>query len=70
MDFRAPAARFPDASIDVLHIGRPCGGAVVRDGFEAWLAKLSERAVVLLHGIGVCEPGSATAALWGELRAR
>ena len=40
-----------DGSIDLLHLDGPLIDEAVRQAFETWLPKLSNRAVVLLHGI-------------------
>ena len=56
--------RFDDGSIDLLHLDGP--GAA--QDLEAWLPKLSERAVVLLHG--TADRGDGVGRLWAELSSR
>jgi glycosyltransferase involved in cell wall biosynthesis len=57
---------FPEASIDLLHIGGSQGPDAVSHDFASWRPKLSDRAVVLLHHTN--EHGGSR--LWGELRQR
>jgi hypothetical protein len=61
---------FSDSSVDFLHIdGRP-SYKDVRDGFESWRTKLSERAVVLFHDTNVREHGSGVFQFWAELASK
>ncbi|RYC30007.1 hypothetical protein D3273_20960 [Lichenibacterium minor] len=65
---RAPAGaadQVDDGSVDLLHVAS--GGASV---FAPWRAKLSDRAVVTVHGFEAGPSGIGPRALWEELRAR
>ena len=54
-------SRFADGTVDLLHLdGQP-------DDFEAWLPKLSDRGVLLLHGVGDRERNDG---VWNEVRRR
>jgi len=56
--------RFADGTVDLLYFdGQP-------DDFEAWLPKLSDCGVVLLHGVNDHERDAAVWKLWAELRLR
>jgi hypothetical protein len=66
--FDAALQHFADGSIDLLHIdGYHTADAVAHD-FEAWRPKLSERAVVLFHDIGVREQDFGAWRVWERLR--
>ena len=59
--------RFADKSIDLLHIDGYHSYSSVKHDFDAWAPKLSNRAIVLLHDIGVREPEFGVWRLWEEL---
>ena len=64
------AASFAPSAVDLLLLGGQAGDAAVLDGFRAWLPKLSDRAVVLVHGASLHPPGGGPTALWDELSAQ
>ena len=56
--------RFADGTVDLLHLdGRP-------DDFEAWLPKLSDRGVLLLHGVNDRERDASVWKFWADIRRR
>lgn len=61
---------FEDASIDLLHIDGLHSYEAVRHDVENWLPKLSERAVLLLHGTELREPGLGVHRFWEEISRR
>ena len=57
-----------DRSVDLLHIDGPPGFNAARQVYDTWLPKLSNQAVVLLHGINDRSNGAGPWRLWQALR--
>ena len=63
------ADRFDDGAIDLLSIDATQSVAFA-DGLEAWLPKLSPRAVILIHGIDDPSTNNSAFELWNALSER
>lgn len=60
----------PDASIDLLHFNGWHDYKDARECFERWSAKLSSRAIVLIHGTKDTICGSDKYSYWDKLRSK
>ncbi len=70
MPVEEAAPRFADRSIDLLHIDKLDAYEVLKRHFDAWLPKLSDRALVLVHNINAGAPDAGAGRLWDELKER
>jgi glycosyltransferase involved in cell wall biosynthesis len=65
--FKDALSRFDDATIDLLHIDGRHFYEDVKEDFENWRRKLSDRAVVLFHDTNVREKNFGVLRFWEEL---
>jgi O-antigen biosynthesis protein len=65
--FEDALATIADGSVDLLHIDGRHSYEDVREDFESWLPKLSERAVVLFHDTNMTQPDFGVKRYFAEL---
>lgn len=66
--FADALAHFSDGSIDLLHIDGRHFYDDVKEDYESWRPKLSDRAVVIFHDINVRERNFGVFKLWEEVK--
>lgn len=67
-EFSDVSTQFIGGSIDLLHIDGFHGYEAVRQDFETWLPKISDRGVILFHDVTEFSEGFGVHRLWAELR--
>ncbi|HEY4310978.1 MAG TPA: class I SAM-dependent methyltransferase [Pirellulales bacterium] len=67
--FRDAVNRFGDGTIDLLHIDGFHSYEAVKEDFDTWRPKMSNRGVVLMHDIRARLPGFGVWQLWDEIEA-
>ena len=67
MYFDDAIKRFPDKSIDLLHIDGLHTYDAVKHDYEKWKDKVSDRGIILFHDIAVKEKGFGVYQFWNEI---
>ncbi len=68
--FSDALSSFHDRSIDLLHIDGFHTYQAVKNDFEGWLPKMSERGIIIFHDTNVYERDFGVYILWHDVRAR
>ena len=67
MTFKQASSQFGTGSIDLLHIDGAHGYEDIKEDFETWLPKVSDRGIILFHDVMVRNHGFGVWRLWLEV---